>query len=70
MNQLGIVDRRGESNSIRLVLTDWGFKLTLYGNIVLDASNVNQDGLIEITKSRVKTVDENEYIQVLKVNLY
>jgi hypothetical protein len=71
MSQLQIDDRRGRENSLRLVLTDGGFKLNQYGNEIIDATEINKYGLISIKTNRLEEVPSpNESYKIYKIKEY
>jgi hypothetical protein len=74
MNQLEVKDERGHETGSRnvfiLTLTNKGFRLSNYGNEIIDASTVREDGRFTVTKSRAKPVRDNDLVTEYECFLY
>lgn len=67
---LVVEDKRGNGASLGLVITDNGFRLTHYGNEVLDATDIKKNGEFVINGSRAKHIETNGGFHIYKIEDY
>jgi hypothetical protein len=53
-----------------LILTDNGFKVTQYGNTIVDATELRKDGTISIKSGYCSLVEENNWGYHFKIRDY
>ena len=76
MYQLQIKDERGFSvgqtkkGQIALILTDDGFRVTYYGNEIVDAINIKEDGKIVVNSNRMSMIGEGNGYYEFKLKEY
>jgi len=67
---LKVEDRRGSNDIMSLILTDNGFKVTQYGNTIVDATELRKDGTISIKSGYCNLMEENNWGYHFKIRDY